>query len=107
MELIFEVLLPFIGRLLGYLFIELFLHGLLRLLPWFNLQHKRLDAPTFEDDATIPIRVQCRDSANGSLNNDIDIRFALVVSLEVESTAQYDVHQEISDKVRLRLQQNP
>ena len=36
MELIFEVLLPFIGRLLGYLFIELFLHGLLRLLPWFN-----------------------------------------------------------------------
>jgi len=71
-----------------------------------RLQHKRLEAPTFDEEATIPIRVQCRDSANGSLNPDLDIRFAIVVSLEVENTAEYDIYQEITDKVRLRLNQS-
>jgi len=70
-----------------------------------RLRHKRLDAPVFDEEATIPIRVQCRDSANGNLNPDLDIRFALVVSLEVENTAQYDIHEEIFNKVRIRMQQ--
>lgn len=70
-----------------------------------RLEHKRLTSPSFEEDATIPIRVQCRDSTNGKLNPDLDIRFAIVVSLEVENTAQYDIHEEIFEKVKIRMQQ--
>ena len=70
-----------------------------------RLQHKRLTAPTFDENATIPIRVQCRDTANGNLNPDVDIRFALAVSFEVETTAEYDIHEQIFNKVRIRAQQ--
>lgn len=60
--------------------------------------------PAFEANQEIPICVQCRDAAGGGLSPDDDIDFALVVTLEVEAEVQYDVHDEVEQKIRLRLQ---
>ncbi len=61
-----------------------------------RMVHDRVRVPDFEDSATLPIRVQCRDASGGGLNPDDDISFAVVVTLEVAGTVRYDVHQEIS-----------
>ncbi len=69
-----------------------------------RLTNKKQHAPNFGGNAMLPIRVQCKDSANGNLNPDDEIRFALVVTLEVETTAEYDIHDEIQAQIRLRAQ---
>ena len=65
--------------------------------------HDRVRVLEFKDGATLPIRVQCRDSSGGGLSPDEDIRFAIVVSLEVADTVQYDVHEEVRDALRVRV----
>ena len=64
-------------------------------------QGRRL--PEYEDGATLPIRVQCRHALGGGLNPDDDIRFAIVVTLEVAGTVRYDVHAEVRDALRVRV----
>lgn len=71
-----------------------------------RLISKNLKTPEFENDAEIPICVQCRDTAGGGLNPDDDIPFAIAVTLEVEAEVQYDILDEVEQEVRLRLQQN-
>lgn len=62
--------------------------------------------PKFDASREIPICVQCRDAAGGGLSPDDDIDFALVVTLEVEAEVQYDVHDEVEQQIRLRLQRD-
>ena len=69
-----------------------------------RLVHNRLTAPAYDDGATIPIRVQCRDSG-GSLDPDLEIRFAVAATLEIEAEIEFDVHQEVLNQIRVRLQQ--
>ena len=70
-----------------------------------RLVNRCLSAPEFDGDAEIPICVQCRDTAGGGLNPDDDIPFAISVTLEVEAEVQYDILDEVEQKIRLRLQQ--
>jgi len=70
-----------------------------------RLVNRNLTTPEFDNDAEIPICVQCRDTAGGGLNPDDDIRFAIAVTLEVEAEVQYDILDEVEQKIRLRLQQ--
>jgi len=67
-----------------------------------RLVNDRLTAPAYESGASVPIRVQCRD-AGGGLDPNLDIRFAIAVTLEVETTVEYDVHQEVRAEIALRL----
>lgn len=64
---------------------------------------KNKTVPRYSKDKSIPIRVQCRDSSGGGLSPDDDIRFALAVTLELEDEVRYDVYQEITDKLRVRV----
>ena len=68
-----------------------------------RMVHDRVRVPEFEEGASLPIRVQCRDASGGGLSPDDEIRFAIVVTLEVAATARYDVHQEIRDALRVRV----
>ena len=68
-----------------------------------RMVHGRVRVPEFVDGATLPIRVQCRDASGGGLNPDDDIRFAIVVTLEVAGSVRYDVHQEVRDALRVRV----
>ena len=68
-----------------------------------RMVHGRVRVPEFEEGASLPIRVQCRDASGGGLNPDDEIRFAIAVTLEVEETARYDVHQEVRDALRVRV----
>ncbi|MBT3072024.1 S8 family serine peptidase [Rhodomicrobium sp. Az07] len=68
-----------------------------------RLIHKRLASPAYEDGETVPIRVQCQDASGGALSPDIDIRFAVAVTLEVEAGVQFDIHEELREKVRPRV----
>ena len=68
-----------------------------------RLVHNRVHAPEFDDAATLPVRVQCRDASGGGLDPDLDIRFAIAVTLQVAATAEYDVHEEIQDQLLIRL----
>lgn len=67
-----------------------------------RLSHSRVLAPTFGEDAAIPIRVQCRDAAGGGLNPDESIRFAIAVTLQLPVETRYDVQAEIRDRVSVR-----
>ncbi|WP_316364668.1 S8 family peptidase [Candidatus Thiodiazotropha sp. CDECU1] len=69
-----------------------------------RMVNKKLTVPDFGEDGELPIRVQCRDTSNGGLNQDEDITFALAVTLQVEADVQYDVFDEVETKIRLRLQ---
>lgn len=60
--------------------------------------------PTFSGGMALPVRVQCRDSSGGGLSPDDDIRFALVVTMEVEATASFDIRAEIEAQLRVPLQ---
>jgi len=64
---------------------------------------KRFRAPQFNDEATLPIRVQCRDASGGGLNPDEAIPFSIAVTLQLEETVNYDVYQEIRDRLLIRL----
>ncbi len=66
--------------------------------------HDTQGIPEFDEDAEIPICVQCRDASGGGLSQDEDIEFAIAVTLEIEADVQYDIHDEIKQKIRLRLQ---
>ena len=66
--------------------------------------HDTQGIPAFDEDAEIPICVQCRDASGGGLSQDEDIEFAIAVTLEIETDVQYDIHDEIKQKIRLRLQ---
>ena len=68
-----------------------------------RLMHNRVRAPEFDDGATLPIRVQCRDASGGGLDPDLDIPFAIAVTLQVAATAEYDVREEIRDRILIRL----
>ena len=68
-----------------------------------RMVHNRVRLPDFEDGATLPIRVRCRDASGGGLNPDDDIRFAMAVTLEVAGTVRYDVHHEVRDALRVRV----
>ena len=67
-----------------------------------RLVHNRVRAPEFDDAATLPIRVQGRDTSGGGLDPDLDISFAVAVTLQVAATAQYDVREEIQDQLMIR-----
>ena len=69
-----------------------------------RLVHKTVGVPEFGEDAGIPIRVQCRDASGGGLDRDRDIRFAIAVTLELATETQYDIHEEIREKLLVRLQ---
>jgi hypothetical protein len=67
-----------------------------------RLTHHRLTVPEFDESATIPIRVQCRDASGGGLSPDADIRFAIAVTLVIEAQVQFDIHQEIREAILVR-----
>lgn len=71
-----------------------------------RLIHNTASVPYFDKDAYIPIRVQCRDVTNGGLSPDDEIEFAIAVTLEIETEVQYDIHNEIEQKIRLQLHPN-
>ena len=68
-----------------------------------RLIHNRVSTPEFDDGATLPIRVQCRDASGGGLNPDLEIPFAIAVTLQVSDTAKYDVREEVRDQLLIRL----
>ncbi len=68
-----------------------------------RMVHDRVRVPAFEEGVSLPIRVQCRDASGGGLNPDDEIRFAIAVTLEVEDTVRYDVHQEVRDGLLVRV----
>lgn len=68
-----------------------------------RLVHKRKKVTKFVDDATLPIRVQCRDASGGGLNRDEEIRFAMVVTLQLEEAVRYDIHEQIRDRLLIRI----
>lgn len=65
-----------------------------------RLVHAVKTVPDFDEGASLPLCVQCRDASRGGLNQDLDIRFAIAVTLEVEAGVEFDVHQQIQDKLR-------
>ena len=68
-----------------------------------RMVHRRVRAPEFDNGATLPIRVQCRDASGGGLDPDENIQFAIAVTLRLAATAEYDVHEEIRDQLLIRL----
>jgi len=67
-----------------------------------RLVHGRLAGPAYNEDVTIPIRVQCQDASGGGLDPDLDIRFAIAVTLEIEAEVNYDIYAEIREKIEQR-----
>lgn len=66
-----------------------------------RLTHHTKKCPEFSSGYSIPIRVQCRDASGGGLDRDEEIRFAIVVTLEVENAGRYDVYEEIRQQLRV------
>jgi hypothetical protein len=66
-----------------------------------RLIHNGAVVPGYVERPRLPIRVQCRDSSGGGLSPDDDIRFALVVTMEVETEAGFDIHQELKEELRV------
>ena len=71
---------------------------------WSRRLVNRVQAvPRIDEDEDLTICVQCRDTASGGLNQDQEIRFAVVATLEIETEVQYDIYEEIEQAVRVRL----
>ena len=68
-----------------------------------RLKTKRATIPAFDEGTLLPIRVQCSDASGGGLSQDEDIRFAIAITLEVETEVQFDIHQEIREMITLKL----
>ena len=68
----------------------------------YRLINRIQSVPDFNEGEDIPIRVQCRDTADGGLSPDDDIDFAIVVTLLIETDVQYDIYEEITQKLRMR-----
>jgi hypothetical protein len=66
-----------------------------------RLTHSSKTVPAFDENSVIPVRVQCFDA--GGLDPDAEVRFALAITLEVES----EIESDIFDEVRSRLQVRP
>lgn len=49
-----------------------------------RLKNRIQTIPEFDEDADIPIRVQCRDASGGKLSQDDDIMFAIAVTLQLK-----------------------
>ena len=69
-----------------------------------RLIHNRPSVPNYGDGKVLPIRVQCRDGSGGGLSPDDDIRFAIAITMELEAETQFDIHAEIQNELRIRLQ---
>jgi len=65
--------------------------------------HKRKRVSDFSEDAVLPIRVQCRETSGGSLSPDEEIKFAIVVTLQLATTVRYDIYKEIRDRLLIRV----
>ena len=63
--------------------------------------HKRQEVSRYSHDATLPIRVQCRDASG--LDPDVQIQFAMVVTLQLETPVLFDIHDEIRDRLLIRV----
>lgn len=70
-----------------------------------RLVHRREAVPSYDENAELPVYVQCRDTSGGGFSPDEDIEFAIAVTLEIEAEVEFDIHQEIRDRVRVRLEQ--
>ena len=70
-----------------------------------RLIQQRLLSPHFPPEASIPIRVQCSDASGGGLDPDVEIPFAVTVTLQLHDEIRFDVYNEIRDRLRIRLQQ--
>lgn len=68
-----------------------------------RLVHNGAVVPGYAEGAALPVRVQCRDGSGGGLSPDDDIRFALAITIEVEATADFDIHAEIEGRLRVGL----
>jgi hypothetical protein len=68
-----------------------------------RLMQKNAHTPVYGDDAVLPIRVQCRDASGGGLSPDDDIRFAIAVGLETEVETEFDIHQEVRDRLKIQV----
>ena len=68
-----------------------------------RMVHDCVRVPEFEEGASLPIRVQCRDASGGGLNPDDEIGFAIAVALEVTDRVRYDMHQEVRDALLVRV----
>lgn len=69
-----------------------------------RLIQNRPSVPNYGDGKVLPIRVQCRDGSGGGLSPDDDIRFAIAITMELEAETQFDIHAEIQNELRIRLQ---
>ncbi len=67
-----------------------------------RLIQRRKKVSNFSHDATLPIRVQCRDTSG--LDPDVQILFAIVVTIELETQVLFDIHKEISDRLLIPVQ---
>lgn len=67
-----------------------------------RLKHKAKPVPEYSDGTAIPIRVQCEEGWKNALTPETEIRFAIAVSLEIEVEAEYDVFEEIRERVMIR-----
>ena len=43
------------------------------------------------------------DASGGGLDPDLEIRFAIAVTLEVEAQVEYDIYQEVRDRLLVRV----
>ena len=64
---------------------------------------KRKKVHPFSEDTTLPIRVQCRDASGGGLSPDEQIVFAIAVTLQLAVSVLNDIHEEIRDKLLVRV----
>jgi len=65
--------------------------------------HKLKTVSRFSDDEILPVRVQWRDASGGGLDPDLQIHFAMVITLELETQVHYDIHQEIRNRLVVRV----
>lgn len=70
-----------------------------------RLTYARKTVPGFEHGASLPIKVQCRDASGGALDDDELIRFAIVVTLELETDILQDIHDEMRDALRVPIRE--
>lgn len=67
-----------------------------------RLVQATMTSPTYDERAAMPIRVQCKDGT-GNLDPDLDIRFAIAVTLEIEAEVEFDVRDEIRERLGVRV----
>lgn len=68
-----------------------------------RLIHEGPAVPNYEEEAVLPVRVQCRDGSGGGLSPDEDVRFAIAITLELEAETEFDIRTEIENELRIRL----